>query len=251
MTITEEEVKKLQVIENGVFRQIMGAPKYAPNAALRGEVGASLMTTRIKSGRLQYIRGILQGRNQLLKEVLIEMMEDDKNKWMKGTLAYIKDIGLKVKDLHQISKEGLKKCTKNQDSEKWREEVKSKTTLVTYAEWKKEIEEVTYMDNQCASTIYFQARSNCLPLNERKRHTKEDTKCTLCNAEKEDIVHLILDCPAYSEEREATIHLQQPYEKADTLGKFLFEKEDVEEKKQVLYQIWKRRSREMKRSQST
>ena len=99
MTITEGEIKKLQVIENGVFRQILGAPKYAPNAASRREVGASLMTMRVKTGRLQYTRSILQGTNQLLKEVLTAMMEDDKNKWMKTTHAYIHGIGLKVKDM--------------------------------------------------------------------------------------------------------------------------------------------------------
>ena len=40
--LNEMEISKLQRIENGVFRQILGAPSYTPLATLRGgEVGAS------------------------------------------------------------------------------------------------------------------------------------------------------------------------------------------------------------------
>ena len=85
ITLTENDSKKLQVIENGVYRKMLGAPKYAPNCTLRGEVGASLMATRVMSGRLQYIRSIMQGSNEMMKEVIREIMQDDKNKWMKTT----------------------------------------------------------------------------------------------------------------------------------------------------------------------
>ena len=53
------EIAKLQRTENKVFRQILGAPKYTPICTLRGEIGASLMETRITKSRLQYLRSTL------------------------------------------------------------------------------------------------------------------------------------------------------------------------------------------------
>ncbi len=53
--MTETEIQQLQRIENGVYRQILGAPKYAPTCTLRGEIGASLMKRRIIDGRIPYL----------------------------------------------------------------------------------------------------------------------------------------------------------------------------------------------------
>ena len=60
----EGEIKRLQQIENGVYRGILGAPKYAPIAALRGEIGSSEMKTRIITSKLQYMGSILRGENE-------------------------------------------------------------------------------------------------------------------------------------------------------------------------------------------
>ena len=141
------------------------------------------------------------------------MMDEGKNKWMKVTYSIIKEVGLKVKDLYQISKKDLKTHMQKWDGKKWKEELLTKTTLSLYIVWKKEMKEVTFIDNQQASTIFFQARANCLPLNERKRYKKEDTRCMMCNAENEDLAHFILNCPAYEEERKESMHLQKPYER--------------------------------------
>ena len=89
----------------------------------------------------------------------------------------------------------------------------------------------------------YKARTNCLPLNDRKRHSGESTACEMCAEENEDLKHLILFCPAYIKERQMAIQLQQPYneDKNDIIGRFLFKTEDMEEKKESLYRIWKKR----------
>ena len=46
MVWTREEKKRLQIVENKVWRQILGAPMYTPVAALQGEVGASTVEGR-------------------------------------------------------------------------------------------------------------------------------------------------------------------------------------------------------------
>ena len=63
ITLADTEIKSLQTVENGVYRQILGAPRFAPNCSLRGEIGSSLMKTRVVKGHIQYIRNTLQGSN--------------------------------------------------------------------------------------------------------------------------------------------------------------------------------------------
>ena len=46
ITWTRKELEDLQRIDNQVWRQILGAPRYTPVVALRGEVGASTSTSR-------------------------------------------------------------------------------------------------------------------------------------------------------------------------------------------------------------
>ena len=95
--ITDVEMKKLEKIENGVYRQMLGAPRYTAKCALRGEVGASMMKTRIINGHLQYVRSTLQGTNQLLREVMETLMGEKRTKWAKMTKAYLDTVNLKRK----------------------------------------------------------------------------------------------------------------------------------------------------------
>ena len=66
--------------------------------------------------------------------------------------------------------------------------------------------------------------------------------------EKEYIYHFIFHCTAYKQERSHSTHLQQLYIESDKdiLGLFLFDKEDIEENKALLFAIWKRRQHQMK-----
>ena len=50
-------------------------------------------------------------------------------------------------------------------------------------------------------------------------------------------------CPSYKEVRKTVIELQQPYEenREEVIGKFLFIEENIEKKKEVFNQMWKKR----------
>ena len=69
-----------------------------------------------------------------------------------------------------------------------------------YKRWKAKIKDDIY-DNTPASAVLFQARSNTLPLNSRKRFTNKITNCSLCEVENETLVHFLLKCPVLSEVR--------------------------------------------------
>ena len=50
----------------------------------------SEMRYRIVGARLRYVKGIEEGKNELLKKILGEIREDESNRWMKETKTYIK-----------------------------------------------------------------------------------------------------------------------------------------------------------------
>ena len=61
------------------FRTILGAKRGTATSALRGEIGSSLMETRFIESRLMLVKSILEGKNNLLKEVLKRIRRDKKN----------------------------------------------------------------------------------------------------------------------------------------------------------------------------
>ncbi len=63
--------------------------------------------------------------------------------------------------------------------------------------------------------------------------------------EKEDLIHVLLWCPGYREERRKSVKLQQPYiqEEEDIVGRSLFNNKDIEEAKREITSFWKIRER--------
>ena len=247
MNMTQTEIEKLQVIENKVYRQILGAPKYATTATLRGKVGASSMKARIIKERIMFVKGIYEGKNSLLKEIIRAMIENKDSKWMKTTNKYAEEIGIKIKDVKFMKKEELKKKIDEYDTRKWKEEIEKKSSLKIYKEFKTIIghQDETIYDNTIASQLLYRARANVLDLNDRKRFVQERTNCPLCNTENEDMKHFLLECEKLTEIRMENIMLQFPMEQnlENTIGNFLFSNNSIEINKETLYKLWKRRKR--------
>ncbi len=65
----------------------------------------------------------------------------------------------------------------------------------------------------------------------------------------EDLKHFLLWCPAYEEEKRQNFCLRKPYveEEELTIGKILFDKENVQEAKVTLLQFWKIREKKRNR----
>ena len=83
---------------------------------------------------------------------------------------------MKANDLRVKKKEYIDKDIKEWDAKQWTEEVNSKSSLQLYQAGKRHIKEDTTYDDTPESTILFQARTNSLPLEDRKRHSKEETR---------------------------------------------------------------------------
>lgn len=242
VNLNVSEIKKLQIIENGVYRKILGAYKGTAIAALKGEVGASDMKTRVIKGRLLYTKYILNGKKEILKRVF-EKSIDNKSKWWRINKKYMEEIKLRLGEIENRKKEDLEERIRKWDTEKWKRELENRDSLSMYRTWKKQIKEEMVYDNRYSSVLLFKAKTGTLPLNEINRHLNGDIKCTICDSEKEDLEHFLLICPEFSEIRTEIRHLQQPYEedKSKIIGKFLFEESEIEKKKEVLQKLWRKR----------
>ena len=247
INIGEKDIDKLQVIENGVYRKILGAPKYAPNCTLRGEIGASLMKTRIVEGRLQYIRSIWERKNDLLKIVLEDQFERP-GRWMKKTKEWMNYVGITRREMQQLGKNGIKEKVRAKDTESWKKELEKKCSITLYKSWKTEIREEQIYDNRTASEILYRARCNCLLLEDRNRHTGGEIVCKVCKNGVEDLAHFILECKGWVDIRRKAPSLQRPYpeDTSNILGHFLFAEESLKENKEVLYDMWRKRTRLLK-----
>ena len=248
INITETEVKRLQQIENGVGRKILGAPKYAAVATLRGEIGMSEMRTRIAEARLRYAKGIEEGKNELLQKILRKIKGDISNKWMRETMKCMEEIGVSERTFWRMKKNEIKSKAREMDSRRWREEIQKKTSLAIYAEQKKEIKEEGIYDNRPSSIIMYRARTNCLKLNDRNRHQGGEIECKLCGTNIENLEHFLLDCKELSEERQKMVELQQPYQenRNKIIENVLFNTEGIEKRKEKIYSMWIKREKKLK-----
>ena len=89
MEITKKEINKLQAIENRTYRTILGARQGTANVCIRGEAGASLVSSRFKKARIMLAHSIWNGKNKFVKRILDIMRQDRGNTWNKMLNRYL------------------------------------------------------------------------------------------------------------------------------------------------------------------
>ena len=210
--LNEDFICKLQRIENKTYRSIFCAPRYTPICALRGEIGSSIMKSRIHKNKMNYVKHLLNTENDLLKNVAKSIMTEKRSPWGKEIDKIVKYNRTSIDILANIDKIKVKKIVMNLDEENWQREISEKSTLNIYAKSKFSIQEENIYDNSQGSVLLFRCRTNTMPLNDRNRHIQGNTCCPCCNYEIENLLHFLLYCPAYSSARSMFPLLNQPYE---------------------------------------
>ena len=249
---TQQEIEQLQRIENKVYRHILGAPSYAQVATLRGEIGASKMETRIRANQITFLKHTEENaRNDLMRRIVEQKKTLKKDYWSKSTSEFMTKIDLKYSELKSETKKNIKRKIEKWDEEQWKQEIRQKSSLKIYAEWKNSMKSEQYLyDNRPASVIFYRARTNNLSLNDRNRFKNANTKCIMCECEYEDLNHFILWCTGFLEERRKVLLLQQPYveDEERLIGELLFEEKKREKTKETIYKFWKIREKKRKDS---
>ena len=111
---TKKIINKLQGVENGVYRYLLGVNDTTPVTTLRGEVGASEIESRIMETMLTFTSDTLQGKFHKVKDYMRHELETGKGKWARAVNKYRQKIGLSWEELTEISKKEIKKEDKRQ-----------------------------------------------------------------------------------------------------------------------------------------
>ena len=119
MEMRESDLQGLQRTENGALRRMLGAPRYATIAAMRGEVGIGTMRSRIARGRIQYLRRKVQGNNELIKGV-IGAMRGDGERWWKQSEKYMEWAGIGFGELGGVTAREVRRRVASRVEGEWR-----------------------------------------------------------------------------------------------------------------------------------
>merc|ERR1712121_388434 len=183
-----------------VWRHILGIGGYSAVASLRGEVGSSLMKTRIMDSSLQYVRNVLSGKFGNVKA----MMEDT--------------------------------LTRHHDTQQWEKELKEKKILKYYKEGKGKMRYEHCYRNNINSMFFARARLNALGLEEAKRRGNifHNTICKMCKNEDEDLLHFVIECPKLENKRNYEIIDRNMTEPGKRLVHCLFKQKKYQETGKML-----------------
>ena len=246
MNFTKNQVGEIQKMENRVYRVIFGAAGTTPISAMRGEIGASLMESRMIKNRILFTKNLKESENELVKNVLGKVMRDRKSKWRKKTEEYLRKVEIRYEELEGLSKYMIKKKVKDYDTRIWKRDLEDKSTLFIYRTYKEAMREETFYKNGEASRLIFRARTNTMALNDRFRHDRGDirrcTNCSICAVEYEDLGHFLLRCERLDGERDRVLLREmRGRNDTETLGNLLFGGGRWEEVGRMLCRMWRAR----------
>merc|ERR1712002_1089238 len=223
--------ENLQRKENMVWRHILGIGGYSAVASLRGEVGSSLMKTRIMESSLQYVRDVLSGQFGNVKAMMEDTIKRKKGKWYATINSYLNELGITWDMLYTLTKSEIKTLTRHHDTQQWEKELKEKKILKYYKEGKGKMRYEHCYRNNINSMFFARARLNALGLEEAKRRGNifHNTICKLCKNEDEDLLHFVIECPKLENERNYEIIDRDITEPGERLVHCLFKQKKYQE----------------------
>ena len=122
-----EEIGKLQKADNTAMRRILRAPKWAAQAAIRGEIRISNMKSRIARNRLLYLRRIEAGNNEVLKRIL---EDSKKSKWLETTRKYMNWAQIEEREIKESTAKEIRGEIAKIVGGEWREELEKKSLRI-------------------------------------------------------------------------------------------------------------------------
>ena len=87
----------------------MGIGGYATVEALRGEIGASMVKSRIMETTISYIIDVMKGSFTNIKDMMIDTINKKRSKWYNAVNEYRNELGITWDDILNMDKKYLKK----------------------------------------------------------------------------------------------------------------------------------------------
>ena len=248
VTTTRTSIEKLQVIENRVWRYLLGIGGYSTVEALRGEIGASMVKSRIMETMMVYMIDTLASQFTDVRQMMEDTLIRERGRWYNAIEEYRIELGLTWEKLRALDKSSLKKMIRDYDTVKWYEGMSKKSSLRFYIQEKRNIHYDLCYRNSIDSTFYARARINALRLEEQKGRGRENynKNCKLCGKEDEDLVHFISKCRSLEQKRDydlLDIDIRDPEERMRVL---LFRDERRQSIGKMIRNLWELRRQQLK-----
>ena len=236
-------VEGLQRLENRVWRYLLDIGGYSTIDALRGEMGASMVKSRVMETTLQYVRSTMNSEFDNIKELMQDTIDTGRGRWYSNVNSYREELDITWEELYGMTKEELKKRVRLYDTEMWKLNLASKSTLKYYAEGKTGIGYDHCYRNNANSTYLARARTNSLKLEEAKGRGNPhyNRECKLCGQGEENIVHFIAECRALEGKRDYNLLNRDVEDPRKRMIEVLFKQEDYQGVGRMIRLLWFRR----------
>ena len=224
ITTSKTAIEKIQRIENKVWRYLLGIGGYSTVEALRGEIGASLIKSRIMETMLLFIVDTMASNFSSIKDMMNDSIEKKRGKWFNAVEEYRLELGLMWDRMKSIDRQSIKVLIRKYDTQKWKEGLDKKSSMRFYKLDKMEIGYEHCYRNNSYSAFLVKARINSLQLEEHigRGVQNYEAKCKLCGKETEDIVHFIIKCEKLKNKRDYKLIDKNTQNPEERLRKLLF-----------------------------
>merc|ERR1712179_383414 len=253
VTTTKRNIGKVQIIENRVWRYLLGIGGYSTVEALRGEIGASMVKSRIMETMLQYLISTLSSQFSEVKEMMEDAISKGKGKWINAIEEYRIELGLTWEQLRELNQASLKRLIKEYDTIEWYNEMREKQSLRFYIKEKTQVKYEMCYRNSLSSAFYARARINSLKLEEQigRGKTNYDKRCKLCEKEEEDIVHFTIKCEKLEDKRNYDLINKKLIDPEERMRALLFRNENHQEVGRMIKALWDLRGKMLKDKKTT
>merc|ERR1711913_39822 len=87
-----QRLERLQRLENRVWRYLLGIGGYSTVESLRGEMGASVVKSRVMETMLSYAIDTLTGKFQEVKRMMLHTISTERGRWFKAANTYREEL---------------------------------------------------------------------------------------------------------------------------------------------------------------
>merc|ERR1712101_26230 len=108
----------------------------------------------------------MNGRFDNIREMMVDTIEQKVGNWYEAVDSYIEELGINWSDLSNMTKMEIKKLVRDYDTQVWKDNLESKSTLKYYKEGKPKMGYDFCYRNSADSMFLARARVNSLKLEE-------------------------------------------------------------------------------------
>ena len=119
--MSNTNIEKVQRVENKVWKYLLGIGGYSTVKALRGEIGASMVKSRVMETMLTYMLDTLSSNFNDVKNMMMDTITKRKGRWYNTIDKYKIELGITWDKLLKLDSKKLKNMVRNYDTAKWRE----------------------------------------------------------------------------------------------------------------------------------